>query len=355
MDDGLLSQEEINALLSGGGDIGGDSEELSSRDNELLNKVADIFSNAENSVIGMLSGKGLEISLDDAEVLTQGEFREKLPDAPPFLFSATFGGFNDAPLTLAIEQKGGLTLADLMMGGGGTDLPEPSDLYWNAAQEGLSQVVGSAFTSLSGLLGGRRLMPENTGSAVGEDGWLLFATQPDDAKVWVSGANIQIEGLEPFHAWTALPLDSAVALAGLIDEVESGANKKAAAPAPAGGGGGASFGGGGQQPAPVVDVRPAAFQPLGGGGGGGPASPIDMIADIPVRVTVELGKTRKSVSEILALTNGAVIELDKMAGEPVDILVNGKLIAKGEVVVIDENFGVRITDIMGVGNARAAS
>ena len=73
------------------------------------------------------SGKGLEISLDDAEVLTQGEFREKLPDSPPFLFSATFGGFDDAPLTLAIEQKGGLTLADLMMGGGGTDLPELND------------------------------------------------------------------------------------------------------------------------------------------------------------------------------------------------------------------------------------
>ena len=355
MDDGLLSQDEINALLSGGGDFGEDSgSDLSSGDSELLNKVADIFSNAENSVIGMLSGKGIEISLDDAEVLTQEEFREKLPDAPPFLFSATFGGFDDAPLTLAIEQRGALTLADLMMGGGGTDLPEPSDLYWNAAQEGLSQVVGSAFTSLSGLLGGRRLMPENTGSAVGEEGWRLFATQSDDAKVWVSGANIQIEGLEAFHAWTALPLDSASALAGLISDVENGANKKAAAPAPAGGGGGgASFGG--QQPAPVVDVRPAAFQPLGGGGGGGPASPIDMIADIPVRVTVELGKTRKSVSEILALTNGAVIELDKMAGEPVDILVNGKLIAKGEVVVIDENFGVRITDIMGVGNARAAS
>ena len=71
-----------------------------------------------------------------------------------------------------------------------------------------------------------------------------------------------------------------------------------------------------------------------------------MIADIPVRVTVELGKTRKNISEVLALTAGSVIELDKMAGEPVDILVNGKLIAKGEVVVIDENFGVRITEVM---------
>jgi flagellar motor switch protein FliN/FliY len=83
--------------------------------------------------------------------------------------------------------------------------------------------------------------------------------------------------------------------------------------------------------------------PKGQGGGG---SAIDLIADIPVRVTVELGKTRKNISEILAISMGSVIELDKMAGEPVDVLVNGKLIAKGEVVVIDENFGVRITEVL---------
>jgi flagellar motor switch protein FliN/FliY len=81
-------------------------------------------------------------------------------------------------------------------------------------------------------------------------------------------------------------------------------------------------------------------------GPAGGASAIDLIADIPVRVTVELGKTRKNISEILGISMGSVIELDKMAGEPVDVLVNGKLIAKGEVVVIDENFGVRITEIL---------
>ena len=62
-------------------------------------------------------------------------------------------------------------------------------------------------------------------------------------------------------------------------------------------------------------------------------------------VTVELGRTNKSIKEILELTNGSIVELDKLAGEPVDINVNGKFLAKGEVVVIDENFGVRITEI----------
>ncbi|MCS0543841.1 flagellar motor switch protein FliN, partial [Aeromonas veronii] len=73
---------------------------------------------------------------------------------------------------------------------------------------------------------------------------------------------------------------------------------------------------------------------------------LNMLLDIPLQVTVELGRTKRSIKEILELSAGSIIELDKLAGEPVDVLVNGKLIAQGEVVVIEENFGVRITDII---------
>ncbi|MDY0408171.1 flagellar motor switch protein FliN [Paracerasibacillus soli] len=73
---------------------------------------------------------------------------------------------------------------------------------------------------------------------------------------------------------------------------------------------------------------------------------LDMLLDIPLKVTVELGRTNRTIKDILDLTSGSIVELDKLAGEPVDILVNEKLIAKGEVVVIDENFGVRVTDIV---------
>lgn len=76
------------------------------------------------------------------------------------------------------------------------------------------------------------------------------------------------------------------------------------------------------------------------------AKNLEMLMDIPLQVTVELGRTKRSVKEILELSSGSIIELDKLAGEPVDILVNNRLIAKGEVVVIDENFGVRVTDIV---------
>ena len=78
----------------------------------------------------------------------------------------------------------------------------------------------------------------------------------------------------------------------------------------------------------------------------GEAQNLDMLLDIPLQVTVELGRTKRSVKEILEMSSGSIIELDKLAGEPVDILVNDRLIANGEVVVIDENFGVRITDVL---------
>ncbi|MBQ3457296.1 MAG: flagellar motor switch protein FliN, partial [Synergistaceae bacterium] len=200
---------------------------------------------------------------------------------------------------------------------------------------------------------GRRLMPENTTSALGEDDWRALSLEPADKKIWCSPVNVVIDGLKPFNIWTCLTLDNALDIAGFMrDAAEGKPQPPASNNNPMGGG---NMSGGRQNAGPAVDVRPAAFQPLGGGSGGGAPSPIDLIADIPVRVTVELGKARKSVSEILALTAGAVVELDKMAGEPVDILVNGKLIAHGEVVVIDENFGVRITDIIPGGAARAAS
>ena len=95
-------------------------------------------------------------------------------------------------------------------------------------------------------------------------------------------------------------------------------------------------------------VRPLQFGQLEGGvpQSQAPAS-IDLLKDVPLSVTAELGRTKMLVKEILKLGVGSVVELDKLTGEPVDILVNGKVIARGEVVAIDENFGVRITEVVG--------
>ena len=100
-------------------------------------------------------------------------------------------------------------------------------------------------------------------------------------------------------------------------------------------------------PAQDVNVQPVQFQPFNMG-----VNPItqqeniDLIMDVPLEVTVELGRTKKSISDILDFGPGKIIELNKIAGEPIDVLVNGKYVAKGEVVVIEESFGVRITEIV---------
>lgn len=109
-----------------------------------------------------------------------------------------------------------------------------------------------------------------------------------------------------------------------------------------------------QPPAPYggmpnrnVNVQPVQFGNLQSGAlGHTDDTNLNLLLDIPLKVTVELGRTHKVIKDILELSQGSIIELDKLAGEPVDILVNNKLIAKGEVVVIDENFGVRVTDIV---------
>jgi flagellar motor switch protein FliN/FliY len=93
-------------------------------------------------------------------------------------------------------------------------------------------------------------------------------------------------------------------------------------------------------------VQPVQFVPLQETYDAHMPQNIGLIMDVPLDVTVELGKARKTIKEVLELTQGSIIQLDKMAGEPVDLMVNGKLIAKGEVVVIDENYGIRITTIL---------
>jgi len=96
----------------------------------------------------------------------------------------------------------------------------------------------------------------------------------------------------------------------------------------------------------VVDVHPMQFQSFDAPGAMGDPKGIDLVYNIPLQVSVELGRAKKEISEILEFNLGTIIVLDKIAGDPVEIVVNGKLIARGEVVVIDDNYGVRITDII---------
>jgi flagellar motor switch protein FliN/FliY len=101
-----------------------------------------------------------------------------------------------------------------------------------------------------------------------------------------------------------------------------------------------------QAAAPEPVAQPHVFEQLGGTGGGTAHNDLDMILDIPVQLTVELGRTKMPIKNLLQLAQGSVVELAGMAGEPLDVLINGFLIAQGEVVVVNDKLGIRLTDII---------
>lgn len=359
MADDFLNQDEIEALLSGAtpASIGGT---LSDHDLTVLKEVAGVFAGAAENVVGMLAGRGVTTEVSVAEEIAQKDIAVTLGDEKIFSYKMVLDGFENTPAQIITTVRGALALADMMMGGDAKDLPaEANDLYLSASQEGLSQLVGTALTSLSGLLGGIRLVAgETTSSLEDAANWIPFVGSPADAPAWRGEITLNVEGVDPFAFVLVIPGDKAKRLA---EEIEKAmAPKEEAAPAPQAavaapktavpaaavpaGGGGISLPP--RAVTPPVDVRPAEFGALPDGDFAGVPANIDLIVDIPVRVTVELGRTRKTIGEILSLGPGSVVELNKTAGEPVDVLVNGKLIARGEVVVIDESFGIRVTEVV---------
>lgn len=364
MGEEFLNQDEIDALLSGGDAPPG---QLTKSESEALSEVAGIVAGAAGNVVGMLAGRGVTASVVAREEMPQESMRSKVASNRVFAYTMTWDGADSAPAQLITSERGALALADLMMGGDAKELPEEAnDLYLSASQEGLSQLIGSALTNLSGLLGGARLAAGNTNSALNDaDGWLPFADKAPEDTIWVAQIALDVEGVEPFDLDLVLPIAEAKNLGSKIAgfmtaEEEQAAAPVAAAPAPAASAPRAAP----PRPQaptaapapplampprpqmPPVDVQPAEFAPFPGSDMSANMGSIDLIVDIPVRVTVELGRTRKMIGEVLALGPGSVVELNKMAGEPVDVLVNGKLIARGEVVVIDESFGVRVTEVV---------
>ena len=359
MVDEFLNQDEIDALLSGAPSESGGK--LSQADTAAMAEVAGIVGTAAANVVGMLAGRDVSADVLEQLEIPQSDMAAKIDGSKIFVYSMTLGGMDSSPARLLTSERGALALADMMMGGDARELPgEANDLYLSAAQEGLSQLIGSALTSLSGLLAGTRLSADSSASALFDaPDWLPFPDLSADTVIWVGRINLNIADVEPFVLDVSMPLDNALAIAAKIREATAPKEEPAPAPKPA------------QTqtaPPPVshaspptpppqyqappprpqapVDVKPVEFAELGGTDFAGSQGNLDLIVDIPVRITVELGRTRKTIGEVLALGPGSVVELNKMAGEPVDVLVNGKLIARGEVVVIDESFGIRVTEVV---------
>ncbi|WP_367351975.1 flagellar motor switch protein FliN [Achromobacter animicus] len=154
-----------------------------------------------------------------------------------------------------------------------------------------------------------------------------------DALAEQSRANppTQADGLKPQDDWAAAMAEQAAAPA--APAAAAPATAPAPAPAPA------------AAPAATASAAASVFKPLAGATSG-QGTDIDLIMDVPVQLTVELGRTRLTIKNLLQLGQGSVVELDGLAGEPMDIFVNGYLIAQGEVVVVEEKYGIRLTDII---------
>ena len=373
--DGVLSQEEINALLNNPGT----SEEkpmLTEAEKDAIGEIANISMGTAATTLFALVNRRVEISTPVVSLTTWDEMTQKYEKPCVFIRIAYTVGLDGSNI-LVLKEKDVKIITDLMMGGDGTDTEgELGELHLSAISEAMNQMMGSSATSLSSMLN------------------KTIDISPPIADIVDLKDNINEKEIDEFLTGEFVKISFRMEIGDIVDseimqlypvsfakemcagvsrnmEIDSNSVKEemaaptpapAPAPAPA-----ASMPQGGGQPmmgqpmtgqpmmgqqmmGQPVNVQPAQFQPFNGGAVGAfQPENIDLIMDVPLEVTVELGRTQKSISDILEFGPGKIIELNKIAGEPIDVLVNGKYVAKGEVVVIEESFGVRITEIVNNG------
>lgn len=383
MSDEMISQEEIDALLSGG--AGGDSPaddaapaaDASSTDDagitdmerDALGEIGNISMGGAATTLSVLLGRKVSITTPTVSVSNLRTLKERYPI--PFLvvevgYSVGIEGNN----VLCIQARDAAIIADLMMGNDGTNPDEElSEIHMSAVSESMNQMMGSVATSLSSMFNKKvditppvvTLVDLGTAEVVSK---LLDKVDP----IIQTSFRMEVDGLIDSEIMQLLPLDVAKDMVDAlmnqqadVDNEEEAIVAAAAEPPPAAAPPAAAapaaaaaapenygYGAPPMQPhvASNVPVQSAQFTPLSSVPVQVNDANIGLILDVPLQVNVELGRTKKSIKDILDLTKGSIVELDKLAGEPVDIMVNGKYLAKGEVVVIDENFGVRITEIV---------
>jgi len=409
---GDLSQAEIDALLGGGGgDILEDEgiegiapasgaqsdtgEVLSDNQKDILGEIGNIsMGTAATTLFALLNQKVL-ITTPVVTILTWQALADQY-ERPCVGIRVNYKeGLRGANI-LVLRHEDVKIIANLMMGGDGViDKDEElTELDLSAIGEAMNQMVGSSSTSLSSMT--KMKIDIDTPQAFvmdfGKDDFFEQITGFEPSETIVSTSfRMEIGTLIDSSIMQILPKDFAIDMveslcADMMSAEEAPAPAPPAAPAPQAA---APMPEATPQPAPMPqaaapmpmpqappqqpypqpmydpsvyqqpypqpqyvpppqNVSVAQFQSFDASSVMQQKENIGIIMDVPLEVTVELGRTRKKIKEILEFSPGSIIELDKLAGEPIDILVNGKFVAKGEVVVIDENFGIRITDIIGV-------
>jgi len=380
--DGMLSQEEIDALTGGSpADAAGDNgDALTDAERDAVGEIANINMGTAATTLSTLLNNKVTITTPRVSYVTINELSQQYDRPCVFIHISYIEGI-DGNNVLILKESDVKIITDLMMGGDGTNIDgELTELHLSAISEAMNQMMGSAATSLSSMLEKKVDISPPTASLVDLNDTIedtMIANFLDDQIIQVA-FDMKIGDLVDSQIMQLYPFDFARELYNrFIGDKENEAAAASAAPAPQAAPSPAqqpAMGmGAAPQPAvqmqpqmgvpqmdpnmmqmqqpymmPVqnVNVQPAQFQPFNAG-----ISPllqqenIDLIMDVPLEVTVELGRSNKSIKEILDFAPGTIIELNKLAGEPVDVLVNGKFVAKGEVVVIEENFGIRLVEI----------
>lgn len=379
--DGVLSQDEINALINGGGDSsgseggnepedtsaeGGGGNTLTEDEKDAIGEISNISMGSAATTLFALVNRKVEISTPIVSYSTWNDIEEDYERPCVFIRIAYTVGLDGSNI-LVLKERDVKIITDLMMGGDGLNVEgELGELHLSAISEAMNQMMGAASTSLSSMLNRMiDISPPvadliNPQDDVDEASIDEFLTHP----FVLIKFRMQIGDLVDSEIMQLYPFEFAREMckgvsANMEEETQSAAAAHAAPPpaaAPQQAPPQNSQPMGGQPMGQVynqqpVNVQPAQFQSFSGGQFQ-QVQPenIDLIMDVPLNVTVELGRTNKTISEILDLSPGKIIELDKIAGEPIDVLVNGKYVAKGEVVVIEESFGVRITEIINTVN-----
>ena len=418
--DGMLSQDEINALLNGmSADDSADNETsetpqesnesasdntpntdkpeaLSDTEKDAVGEISNISMGTAATTLSSLLNQKVNITTPRVEVADWDKLSRKY-DRPCVMLQIRYKEGIDGNNVLILKERDVKIITDLMMGGTGNvdDGEELTDLHLSAIGEAMNQMMGSAATSLSSMFN-RKIDISPPIANIVETYNEMDETLPQflNDNFVIVAFKMQIGDLIDSEIMQLYPIDFAKELLTMfsIDQKAQSDNSSAsteptpaeqtAAPQPQAatapqqpmpdmsqqgmmqqgmpmqgmpyGYGmpmqGMPYGYGmPMQQAPVKDVNvsPASFQPFQAD-----VNPlvqqenIDLIMDVPLEVTVELGRVSKSIKDILDFAPGTIVELNKIAGEAVDVLVNGKYVAKGEVVVIEENFGVRITEII---------
>ena len=424
--DGMLSQDEINALLNGmSADDSADNETsetpqesnesasdntpntdkpeaLSDTEKDAVGEISNISMGTAATTLSSLLNQKVNITTPRVEVADWDKLSRKY-DRPCVMLQIRYKEGIDGNNVLILKERDVKIITDLMMGGTGNvdDGEELTDLHLSAIGEAMNQMMGSAATSLSSMFN-RKIDISPPIANIVETYNEMDETLPQflNDNFVIVAFKMQIGDLIDSEIMQLYPIDFAKELLTMFSidqEAQSDNSSASTAPTPAEqtaapqpqaatapqaatvpqqpmpdmsqqgmmqqgmpmqgmpyGYGmpmqGMPYGYGmPMQQAPVKDVNvsPASFQPFQAD-----VNPlvqqenIDLIMDVPLEVTVELGRVSKSIKDILDFAPGTIVELNKIAGEAVDVLVNGKYVAKGEVVVIEENFGVRITEII---------